>query len=301
MAAFTTFESSALERYLVMFGKGELSGYEAISGGIENSNYFVTLLQDGQPTEYVLTIIENLSFNDVPFFNKLVSRLQHYGLPVAAPETTLDGMSSTIFCGKPAFLVRRLAGRHPRDVNAGQCEQIGIYIAQSHAAAADLDASRDNPYSPAWMRDTIAQIGSLSPEQRNQLMQSVQAYERILAMSLPVGLIHGDLFRDNTLFLDDGQLSGVIDFYHACQDLLIQDLAVVLNDWCADASQSINRALSDALISGYESVRPLSDEEKKALPELQQITACRFALTRFTSGSPPLKDPYEMLALAERL
>jgi homoserine kinase type II len=301
VAAFTSFEEEALDQYLEMFGKGRLASFSPIAGGIENSNYFVHLENDGETSEFVLTIMEDHSFAEIPFFGKILSRLRHFGLPVAAPETTLDGMTSTTFCDKPAFLFRRLPGIHLEIVNEHHCEILGKFIASLHKALDGMEESRDNPYDFTWMRGTLDIVKErLSGSQYSLLSQVIEEYAEIGAAGLPSGLIHGDLFRDNTLFVND-HLTGVIDFYHACHDLLIQDLAIAINDWCRTEDNQMHTPRRDAMISGYESVRPLLSEEKQALIPIQRVSAARFALTRFLSGDPPLKNPTEMIDLARTI
>ena len=302
MAAFTTFTKEALERYLVMFGKGELKACTPVNGGIENSNYFITLDSGSGDVEYVLTIIEQFGFDEAPFFNKVVSHLFYQGLPVAAPHSTLDGMSSTIFCGKPTFLQPKLEGSHLVTVNKDHCFQIGRFLGGAHQALSSFKPTRENPYHLGWMQSTLNSISNrLSDPERTLLTKLIGEYERVDALELPTGVIHGDLFKDNALFTDQGELKGVIDFYHACHDILIQDIAIAINDWCQTSSGTINEAFRVSLIAGYEEIRPLGKGEAQALVPLQRTSAARFALTRFLSGNPPLKPPAEMLRLASSL
>jgi|AP95_1055475.scaffolds.fasta_scaffold00455_13 homoserine kinase type II len=306
MAAFTTFTEEALVRYLVMFGKGQLQEYVPITAGIENSNYFITLNQYEVSTDYVLTIIEDLSFDEVPFFNKILTQLYQYGLPVAAPQSTLDGMTLTIFCGKPAFLFPKLPGRHPVEIEATHCQKIGEFLAICHQSLSDVKVTRANPYDLDWMQASLNQVKSkITDEELDQLSSLVNEYEHLQGLDLPRGLIHGDLFKDNALFVGEGPtdvtLSGVIDFYHACDDFLIQDIAIAINDWCIAENGGINETLKSVLISGYEEIRPMTPGEEAALVPIQRTSAARFALTRLLSGDPPLKNPTEMLNLAARL
>ena len=302
MAAFTTFTEEALERYLVMFGKGELKKFAPIAGGIENSNYFVTLDNGSGDVEYVLTIIEQFGFDEAPFFNKVMSQLFNQGLPVADPQSTLEGMSSTIFCGKPTFLLPRLEGRHLVKVNEGHCFQIGEFLGSAHRALSKLKSTRVNPYDLGWMQSTLNSISDrLSEFEKTQLTKLLGEYENIGTLELPTGLIHGDLFKDNALFNDRGELKGVIDFYHACHDILVQDIAIAVNEWCRTSTGTIHEKSRATLIAGYEQVRPLEKEELRILTPLQRTSAARFALTRFLSGDPPLKPPEEMLRLAKLL
>lgn len=281
-----------------MFGKGALEGYTPIESGIENSNYFVSLNSEGFVEEYVLTIVEELSFIEAPFFNKVVTHLYQYGLPVAAPQTTLDGMSSTIFCGKPAFLVPRLPGDHPLAPSPDQCFAIGHFLAGLHLALGEVKIARKNPYDPAWMKQAIQSCEALlTPDTHGHFNQLADIYDGMADHDLPRGLVHGDLFRDNALY-ESETLTGVIDFYHTCNDILAMDLAIVINDWCM---MTDSPELTTSVLAGYESLRPLAVAEKSALQDLQQIAAARFALTRFVSGNPPLKDPQGMIELGREL
>lgn len=301
MAAFTTFSDAALERYLVMFDIGDLHSFEPVPTGIENSNYFVSLTRHDDILEFVLTITEGLDFHEVPFFNELLGQLDRAGLPVPVPVRTLDGMASTIFCGKPAWLFPRLPGSHPSTVNPAQCEIIGNAIARLHQAASTTRYSRVNPYGPDWARQTLElQRHHLSAGDDALLTEISDEYATLAnASDLPKGIIHGDLFRDNALF-EGETLTGIIDFYHACEDYLIQDVAITINDWCTTASGNLDSARYSALLKGYESVRSLTPMEREQLSAFRRCGAMRFVLTRLLSGNEGghLKDPEEFLRIA---
>ncbi len=300
MAVFTTFPEAALARYLAMFGLGELAGYTAIESGIENSNYFVTLRQEEHTAEFVLTIAEDLDFPEVPFFNELFRNLDRAGLPVPNPQQTLHGMTDTIFCGKPAWLFPRLPGSHPDNIDQRHCEQVGVMLASIHEAAARSRYHRANPYSSSWARHTLEQFRhQLSAGEADLLEQSIREYENLDQASLPTGIIHGDLFQDNTLFTN-GELTGVIDFYHACDDYLVQDIAITVNAWAVNDNGTLIDELANALINGYQLVRTLSAEEAELIPAFRRAAAMRFALTRLLSGGSSgeyKKDPQEFLQI----
>jgi len=303
VAAFTTFSDSALKRYLIMFGIGELRSWSAIETGIENSNYFITTEQHGVEREFVLTIMEDLSFDDIPFFNTVLRHLSHFGLPVPAPHQTLDGMTSTIFCGKPTLVLPKLEGDHLIETSTLHCSIIGKALAEIHVTLAPKNLDRDNPYNSDWMAKTIIDVQHLLETADLQLVNKIAAeYAEISDLPLPKGIIHGDLFRDNALFKDD-QLTGIIDFYHACKDFFIQDVAITINDWCRSKDGLLDAARTAALIEGYETVRTLEDEEREFLPFFQRVASARFALTRLLSGEEGahLKDPKELLRLASSL
>ena len=292
MAAFTTFSEEALARFLVMFELYENIVATPIETGIENSNYRIHA--DGG--HYVLTITETLDFGDTAFFNEIFDTLSRTDVPTPIPLRTLDGMASTIFCGKPTWLFKHLPGKHTEVSSATSCKQVGRALAAIHAALDDARYHRENPYDLAWSEKTFSLVESqLNEVDALNVSLAIDRQRDLLTIGdeLPQGTIHGDLFRDNTLF-DDDQLTGVLDFYHACDDYLIMDLAIAINDWCPDDTD-----LQEHLLSGYNDVRTLSAAERQFLPSMRQVAAMRFALTRLTSGEPgqPLKDPTEFLSL----
>lgn len=299
MATYTTFERESLERYLIMFELGELADYQPISEGIENSNYFLQF--DDNDHEFVLTITESLDFSEVAFFSDLLQVLAKGGLPVPQPQQTLDGMSSTIFKGKPTWLFNKLPGSHPTTTTEAQCEQIGEALAKLHVGGQNARYDRDNVYSSEWAKTALKQVkGDLTVLDHQNLGQVVERYG-IEDETLPRGIIHGDLLRDNALF-EGNALTGVIDFYHACEDYFIQDIAITLNDWCCEGGEDV-AAKRHALIRGYESIRALENQEHAALPRFREFGAMRFALTRLLAGRTdnPVKNPREFLDLLTRL
>ncbi|HIG42102.1 MAG: homoserine kinase [bacterium] len=307
MAVFTTFKSESLARHLIMYDQGELGQFKPIDSGIENSNYFVSLINEqGGQSEFVLTITENISFDEMPFFNSLMSHLFHYGLPVPNPQSTLDGMTGTSFCGKPTVLVPKLPGDHPVTLTTEQCHTIGIKLAELHEAAQGVRYHRSNPYSSQWVNSSLDDVQDrLTDKDRSLLQQIATQYAELESAEqkdLPRGIIHGDLFRDNALFVGE-KLTGIIDFYHACEDFLVQDIAITINDWCTSPEGDFDAERQDALLKGYHRVRELTKKEKEQLPGFQQFAALRFILTRLLSGgdNDPLKDPEEILRIARQL
>ncbi len=297
MATYTEVSRESLARFLIMFDLGELESFEAISAGIENSNYFVTLENE---LEFVLTITEDIDLGDVPFFNDLLTQLVNAGLPVPEPQRTLDGMPSTIFKGKPTWLFTRLGGTHITQPGEEQCLQIGRALATIHQAAEKCRFERPHAYDASWATSTFEQVKQqLSHKDLNNLGGVVSRYEAFCE-DLPRGIVHGDLFRDNAMF-DGPELTGVIDFYHACDDYLIQDLAITINDWCMDGME-VNGAKQRALIEGYESLRKLSQAEADHLEAFRLFAAMRFALTRLVAASDdPERKPQAKLELLHHL
>lgn len=300
MAIYTEVSFEALERFLYIFDLGELKSFEPISSGIENSNYFVTLTNE---REYVLTIAEDIQIDQVSFFNDLLQQAVNDRLCVPEPQRTLDGMPSAIFKGKPTWLYTRLEGTHPIHPTVEQCREIGRAIGAIHVSAKKCRYSRTNVYGIEWLEKALAatktQLSSADAEKLHGIATRYIELEEN-PIDLPRGIIHGDMFRDNALF-DGEQLTGLIDFYHACEDYLVQDVAITINDWCVDNSK-LDPEKQAALIAGYQEYRELTAPEIQHLNQFRQFAAMRFALTRLIANqvNNPERQPAAMLALLDQ-
>jgi homoserine kinase type II len=298
MAVFTRLGREQLERYLVMFRLGELVHYDPIHEGTENSNYFVTLTRHGVETEYVLTLFESLGFADLPYFSQLMTSLHHHKLPVPSPVTTLDGMTTTILRGKPAILFPRLEGAHVVDPNELHCIAIGTALSKLHTTDLSQNLNRENEFNLPWFKSCRDELHSFFDADDYQLLcRVVDEYEAFLHTNgnqLPKGIIHGDLFKDNALFVDS-ELTGLIDFYHSCNDFLTLDLSIVINDWCHDPQQRFLPDMYQALMSGYSTCRTLSEDEVLSLPTLLRVAAAKFWIRRslLAQKGEKQRDPEE--------
>lgn len=303
MVAFTPLHKIDIENFLALFNAGQLTDFRQIPTGIENTNYFVTTTKYDQEQHFVLTLVEVASFSEVPFFLSLTRHLANYGLPVPAAELTLDGMSLTVLKNKPAMLLPRLPGTHLQQASPEQCLEVGQLLGLMHSTLLGSSYHRENPYSSDWMYTTIQQTQAhFDPAIKNLLTRCAELYDLLESSSLPRGIIHGDLFRDNILFTD-AKITGVLDFFHASTDFLMMDIAITVNDWCRNQDQSIDPVLAAGLLRGYEVTRPIEPEERDHMTTFQQIAAARFALTRSLTGLPGnyLKDPKACLLLLESL
>ena len=303
MAAFTTFTREALIRYLRMFGIRNLNSFEPIAEGIENSTYFIKSIDGGIEQEYVLSIIEQLSLSEIPFFNQILQILAASGVPVPAPKRTLDGMTSTIFCGKPTLLVPKLAGKHVTEPSVEQCKALGRALADIHLLLDTQVCLRENPYSPDWMEKAVCENAQeFAWADLVMLKEITREYRMSQEYDLPKGIIHGDLFRDNALFIEN-TLTGIIDFFNACNDFLVQDIAVVINDWCVSKTKGLVESRRDALLDGYSGKRELKAQELENLTKFQMFSAARFALTRQKrdESGEYLKDPGDYIDLTREL
>lgn len=294
MSVFTKVSHTELLQFLRQYPVGNVVGFQGIGEGVENTNYFV----DTDDGRWVLTLFERLNYDDLPFFLGLMDHLAAHGLPTAAPLRTRDGQTLVTLCGKPAAMVRRLVGQSVLFANAPQCAAAGSVLADLHLAAGSFVGQAPNTRGAAWREQTaLALLPRLAADARALIESELAAQSTLDLSALPQGIVHADLFRDNVLFVDD-RLTGVIDFYYACNDALIYDLAITVNDWCTDAHGAPNQARATALIGAYVSRRQPGDAEIAAWPLVLRAAALRFYLSRLhdwlnprEGGMVHVKDP----------
>ena len=285
MSVYTAVERDELEAFLATYRVGELDDYQGISAGIENTNFFVTTSKG----HYVLTLFEQLLPREIPFFLELTSFLHKGGVPAANPERNRDDRFLSSLNGKPAALVERLSGASVDHPNEAQCAAIGEGLARLHVVGRDFARNRHrvNDRGPRWWRATAERVMPEIPADEAAWIREEMVFQAEHHFpDLPRGLIHADLFRDNALFEGDA-LTGIIDFYYACNSLLLYDLAVLVNDWCVAADGTLDDGRLRALLGGYHATRPLSDAEREAWPVMLRAAALRFWLSRLQDACFP--------------
>lgn len=285
MAVFTEVSPAEANALLQRLHLGTLTDMAGCSGGIENTNYFVNTELNGQLQQYVLTLFERLTFEQLPFYLHLMKHLAGKGIPVPDPAADAQGNILHTVQGKPAAVVNRLRGKSELAPSADHCAQVGAMLARMHLAGQDYPRQQPNLRGLAWWNDTVPVVlPYLNPTQA-ELLQDELRYQNAIATSasyteLPRGPVHADLFRDNVMF-DQGQLSGFFDFYFAGCDTFVFDLAVCLNDWCIDLATGVQDDVrSAAMVDAYAAVRPLTVAEQALLPAMLRAGALRFWISR---------------------
>jgi len=280
MAVYTDVAFEDLERLLADYAIGEAKSFKGIAEGVENSNF---LLQT-TTGDYILTLYEKrVSADDLPFFLGLLDHLAVRGVACPLPVQTKSGARWIALNGRPAAVLTYLDGLSLRRPEAAHCAAVGTALAELHEAGRDFPLQRPNALSLAgWhtLADaTRDEADSVQKGLGELIASSLKALDAQWPSGLPSGVIHADLFPDNVLFLHD-KVSGLIDFYFACNDAYAYDLAVMLNAWCFEIDGSYNVTKGRALMSAYHARRPLSRQEYDALPVLARGAALRFLLTR---------------------
>ncbi|WP_395685584.1 homoserine kinase [Caenimonas koreensis] len=289
MAVFTEVSQDDARDLAAKLALGEVRELRGIQGGIENTNYFLTT----STGEFVLTLFERLSFEQLPFYLHLMKHLAAHAIPVPEPHATPgsatadnpDGRLLQTVCGKPAAVVGKLRGKSELAPTAVHCAAVGDMLARMHLAGRDYPHMQPNLRGLAWWNETVPVVLEHTTPEQSALLKGELALQNHVAASsayaaLPRGPIHADLFRDNVMF-DDGELTGFFDFYFAGVDTWLFDIAVCLNDWCIDlATGRQDDARTQAFLRAYNAVRPLAAAERQLLPVMLRAGALRFWISR---------------------
>jgi homoserine kinase type II len=307
MAVYTHLSSTQISAYIAPFNLGDLVDLKGISGGIENTNYFVTTQIKGQPQQdFVLTLFEDLSYDEIPYFVDLTEHLVTNNVTVPAPLRDQDGIALSLLANKPTLLFPRFAGDHlaRSEIGVSECAIMGCELARLHLAGQKFTTVRHSHRGQEWWHELGPRAAEcIDGEDATMLMMAIGQYDAMQAQqpNLPTGVIHGDLFHDNVLF-NQGQLSATIDLYNASNDYLLFDVAITVNDWCIAPDGSIDHALYDAFLQAYAQVRAFNTAEKQYWNAMLIAAAMRFWLSRLETyhgldshqreeGVTVLKDP----------
>lgn len=280
MAVYTDVSDEALQEFLTLYDIGGLKSCKGIAEGVENSNFLLGTDQG----QFILTLYEKrVDVDDLPFFLGLMDHLAGKGLDCPVPIHDKLGETLNTLEGRPAAIISFLDGMWVKRPTADHCTMVGQALAELHKDGQDFEIERANSLNqPSW-RPLFEQSRSRANEVQRGLAQTIDAELEYLELNwprgLPDGVIHADMFPDNVFFLND-KFSGIIDFYFACNDMLVYDLAICLNAWCFERDNAFNVTKAKALIEGYRSIRALTDEELQALPVLARGASMRFLLTR---------------------
>jgi len=276
MSVFTPVTEAELSTWLADYSLGQLLELQGIASGIENTNYFVTTT-NGQ---FVLTLFEKLSTAELPFYLSLMAHLARHGIPCPSPVANRHNDFLGELNDKPACIVSRLPGKSLMQPEAMHCATVGAMLGQMHVAGQSFSDAAGNPRGTAWRNCVVQQVKAFLSVADAALLDSELAFHEQHGMSeLPQGVVHADLFRDNVLF-DGARIGGLIDFYFACNDSLLYDVAITVNDWCVNGDDALDEARTHALLTAYHEVRAFTAREKTMWTVALRAAALRFWLSR---------------------
>jgi len=280
MAVYTEISDTEIVEYLTQYDIGELHSLKGIAEGVENSNYLLST----DKGMHILTLYEKrVNVDDLPFFLGLMDHLFENGVDCPQPIALNSGKQLSTLAGRPSAIISYLDGNSVKRPTPNHCAPVGKALAKMHLAGEGFAIKRRNGLTVDGWRPLYEMSGERSEEVTPGLCKLIEDelahLEANWPKDLPAGVIHADLFPDNVFFLKN-QLSGIIDFYFACNDLLAYDIAVCINAWCFEADYSFNVTKASAMLKGYNEIRALKREEYNALPILCRGSALRFMLTR---------------------
>jgi homoserine kinase type II len=280
MAVYTDVSFEELEVFLAAYALGEPHVFKGIAEGVSNSNYYLQTVKG----TFILTLYEmRVDAADLPFYLELMEHLARAGIPCPTPVHARNGDISGLLNGRPAAILTFLDGVSLRSPRTEHCRLAGRVLAELHDAGTSFRGRRANALGPlGWRKlasDCAEDADSVTEGLGALIEDELASLEKAWPVQLPEGVIHADLFPDNVLFVND-DISGIIDFYFACNDALAYDLAVMLNAWCFENDGAFNVTKGRALIAGYQAKRALQPNEIAALPLLCRGAALRFLLTR---------------------
>ena len=284
MNATTKLDILRVEALVSTYEIGDLIRYWPASGGIENSNYFCSTGRHGVERQYVLTILEQPA-NSGRALVGLLDACVAAGLPVPAVLRNRDGAAFSAVDGKPVMICPRLPGAHVCNPTTNQLQALGRFLARFHLATAAADLQLPNyPRDLDWLERGAEACHGFLPYRAEVLLADtrkrlVSALGRQDLTLLPRGPIHGDLFRDNVLFNEQG-LTGVLDFHHAAEGYLLYDLAVAITDWCTENNGTLDPERTLVLLRAYHRIRPLHRMELWYLPVFTLYAALAFWTSR---------------------
>lgn len=302
MAVYTKVSASEISEFMASYDEGEVIAFKGIAEGVENSNYILQTTR----ASYILTLYEKrVNTDDLPFFLGLMDHLVHKGTNCAEPICDRQGNILKTLCGRPAALISFLPGLSVNRPGPEHCYQLGQEMARMHRAASDFNISRKNALSVGGWQKLVGQCESRADEGQaglKDLLHDEMTYLKVnWPAGLPEGVIHGDLFPDNVFFMGD-KLSGLIDYYFACNDILTYDVAIGINAWCFEKDGAFNITRAGRLLRGYVGERPLSGDEMNAMSILCRGAAFRFLLSRLydwlnqvEGALVQVKDPVEYI------
>tara|TARA_Y100001970_G_C14193357_1_gene836668 strand:- start:650 stop:1600 length:951 start_codon:yes stop_codon:yes gene_type:complete len=302
MAVYTSIDVQTLNNFLKKYNIGELLGYEGILEGVENTNYKITTIKN----KFILTIFEKrVNEEELPFFIELQHHLSKKNIKCPRPIADKKNNYVNVMKEKKCVIMSYLEGEKLHDVKPKHCLQLGEEIANMHLCTSDFTLSRKNNLDQSNWKSIFRKCQSAENHKYYQFYTLIENelifIEKNWPKNLPSGVIHADIFQDNVFYIKE-KLTGLIDFYFACNDYYAYDLAICINAWCFNNNGDFDSEKFNSIISGYNNLRKLNEEEYKYIRILMRGAAVRFLLTRLhdelyhpKNAFVEPKDPIEYL------
>jgi homoserine kinase type II len=298
MALYTELNQNQINEITAVFNIGSVAQSRALEGGYQNSNYRI----DADDKTYVLTLCEDKTRVETSTLASLLVHLEASGFKSSRVIATSSGDTLSAYQGKPVLLKEFLHGEIIEDLSEQMLLEIGASMAALHTVPVPEymqnrfsygmemltvpDAFADHPFA-GWVADAKKYIGeNISDDLRK-------------------GLVHGDIFFSNVVITQDAG-PVIMDFEEAGHYYLIFDLGMAITGLCCETGK-LNRSKVKALVSGYQSINPLSPIEVTKLKPFAayaaSVTACwRFKQFHALQPDETQQDRYlEMKQIADEL
>lgn len=312
MAVYTRLTKDEIFEHLKNYDIGEFVDFKEIIAGIDNSNF---ILQTSKQ-KYILTIFESrIQKDELPFFINFKTHLAQKSICCPKPILNKFGEAIVDFKGKKSAIVTFLSGKTLEPENNGyyknitpkHCFEVAKTLAKLHVASSDFLQKRENDLGVFGFEKLFNKFAHLVENYQKgltkEITQNINLVTNDWNSNLPSSVCHLDLFPDNVFFDENSNLSGVIDFYFSANDLLIYDLAIIVNAWCFDENNNFDKEKFSQMLKGYQEVREFIRDEKEFLKTALISASLRFLLTRlhdmfFTPKDSivNIKNPQEYLA-----
>ena len=279
MAVYTSIDDQNLNIFLKNYNIGELLKYEGILEGVENTNYKITTIEN----KFILTIFEKrVNEDELPFFIELQHHLSKKNIKCPNPIADKNNNYINVIKEKKSVIMSFLEGEKLKDVKPNHCLQLGEEIANMHLNTADFNLCRKNNLDQSNWKFILRKCQNTENKKYSQFYKLIEDelmfLEKNWPKNLPSGVIHADIFQDNVFFIKE-KLTGLIDFYFACNGYYAYDLAICINAWCFDDNK-FDFDKFTSIMDGYNNLRKLNNDEYKYIQILMRGAAVRFLLTR---------------------
>lgn len=251
------------------YGLPEPAAVTPLSGGSANFNVVARFAEPGPPPVKITFCL----YKDLPAARRVARLLDALA---NAPIGRLIGGADDVRAvdGRPVLVTRFLEGEALGAVDRFTALEIGRFMTRLHRDAPP-EAPEHDMHPRRLQRLAEGAEGPLDAAFGDFLRDALSlgsAYE-----TLPMALIHGDLFPDNIIRGPDGAL-GAIDFEEACRAPRAFDLAMTAVGLCPGGE--LDPARVTGLIAGYTFRRPLSGPEVRHFPGLVAYAAAAVAAWR---------------------
>jgi len=276
MSVYTPITQQQLIDLLTDYQLGELIKFSGIKEGIDNTNYRLTTTKG----RYILTLFEKLTAKELPFFFDLLDYLQAGNIFCPQPQKNKYGKRILQLQSKAVAIFNCLEGNSILKPTVEQCVAIGFELGKIHRLGVCFPKKRANDMGDTWIQKIFTDLkAKLAMDELEIISHYLSKINLEKTNSLPRGIIHADLFKDNVLF-NDNKITGILDFYLACEDHLLLDLAIACNDWCCDLQGQLQPEKINALVTAYQQQRPITKIEKQCWSLMLQKAALIFWLSR---------------------